>query len=356
MDLDVLTKGTITDCLFSGNKSEGTVNTGATGEGGAIATYNADFYGGSPLTVSGCTLIGNEAIGGSGGTTASGGPAIGGAIESYGGVLNLNSDAFSFNEALGGSSPIGASFAVGGAVNSNSASLLGTSTISDSLFTGNQAITGTGGGIYSFTAGSGAGDLRQPLHAEQHQLPRQPGRRQSRGQRRRGTVADGGAIWNTTSTMSIQGGLIAGNGSIGGRGGNATGAPGGAGGNGVGGGIANLDGGTVTLDGTTISGNAATGGAGGKGTSLGAGGDGLGGAINVNDTSTLGVTGGSIIGNAAIGGSGGGDGEGGGVYNSGTAAFSGVLIALNSALGGPGGGQGVGGGLYIAARRRHALE
>ena len=33
MDLDILTKGTITNCLFAGNKAEGTVNTGATGEG-----------------------------------------------------------------------------------------------------------------------------------------------------------------------------------------------------------------------------------------------------------------------------------------------------------------------------------
>ena len=59
-----------------------------------------------------------------------------------------------------------------------------------------------------------------------------------------------------------------------------------------------------------------------------------------------------IAGNSAIGGQGGGDGEGGGVFNSGTGAnvaLTGVLVSLNSAVGGSGGGKGYCGGLYIAA-------
>ncbi|MGP0065667.1 MAG: beta strand repeat-containing protein [Isosphaeraceae bacterium] len=349
MDLGSLDQGSINASLFSGNEAEGTGDSGSTGQGGAIST-EAEYFGGKgTLTISGSTLVGNEAIGGNGSTTATGGPGIGGAIESYGVPLDLKSDAFLANEALGGSSPFGVSFAVGGAVNSNEVPPSGSSTISDSLFNANQAIGGTGGGTYSFAAGGALGISGTPFTvSDTNFLGNQVvGSQGAVGGA--GTGAEGGAIWNTSADMSIQGGLISGNSAIGGRGGDAKGAPGGAGGNGVGGGIADLYSGTLSLDGVTISGNQAVGGAGGRGTTRGAGGDGLGGGINVDKTSTLTDTGGSIIGNQAIGGANGGDGEGGGVYNSGTAAFSGALIALNAAIGGSGGGQGVGGGLYIAA-------
>jgi hypothetical protein len=59
-----------------------------------------------------------------------------------------------------------------------------------------------------------------------------------------------------------------------------------------------------------------------------------------------------IVGNSAVGGQGGGDGEGGGVFISGTganASFTDVLVALNLATGGSGGGKGYGGGLYISS-------
>jgi hypothetical protein len=51
--------------------------------------------------------------------------------------------------------------------------------------------------------------------------------------------------------------------------------------------------------------------------------------------------------NAAIGGSGGGNGDGGGIYNIGTASLTNTYVAFNEAIGGSGGGQGVGGGLYV---------
>ncbi len=239
------------------------------------------------------------------------------------------------------------SFAVGGAIDSFGFPNDATSTISDSLFSADKAIAGTGGGSLTLTAGGALGISTPFSVSDTSFLGNQVVGSQGTGGGA-GTDAEGGAIWDAGIELSIQGGLIGGNTAIGGNGGNATGAPGGAGGNGVGGGIADLGGGTVTLDGTTLSANAAIGGAGGKGTTRGSGGDGLGGAINVDNTSTLAVTGGSIFLNEAIGGAGGGDGEGGGVYNSGNADFSGVLITLNSALGG-GGGQGIGGGLYIAA-------
>ena len=110
-------------------------------------------------------------------------------------------------------------------------------------------------------------------------------------------------------------------------------------------------GGSAKLSSATIIGNTAIGGAAGKGTTPGVAGDAQGGGV-FEYASTLKITGGVIVGNSAIGGQGGGDGEGGGVFNSGTSAnvaLTDVLVALNSAVGGSGGGKGYGGGLYIAA-------
>ena len=68
-----------------------------------------------------------------------------------------------------------------------------------------------------------------------------------------------------------------------------------------------------------------------------------------NQEAALSVTASEIIGNTAIGGAGGGNGSGGGVYSSGSAAFTDTLITLNQADGGNNGGQGVGGGLDVAS-------
>ena len=101
----------------------------------------------------------------------------------------------------------------------------------------------------------------------------------------------------------------------------------------------------------TIIGNAAIGAAGGKGTTPGVAGDAQGGGV-FEYAATLEITGGTVVGNSALGGPGGGDGQGGGVFISGTganASLTDVLVALNSALGGSNGGKGYGGGLYVAA-------
>jgi hypothetical protein len=98
-------------------------------------------------------------------------------------------------------------------------------------------------------------------------------------------------------------------------------------------------------------GNSAIGGAGGGGADPGLAGDAQGGAV-FEYAGTLKISGGAIVGNSAVGGQNGGDGEGGGVFVSGTganAALTGVLVALNSALGGSGNGKGYGGGLYVAS-------
>ncbi len=77
MDLGTLVQGTITGTLFSGNKAVGTGDGGGSAQGGAISAENEGFPPGSPLNISGSTLVGNEAIGGSGSTTAYGGAAEG---------------------------------------------------------------------------------------------------------------------------------------------------------------------------------------------------------------------------------------------------------------------------------------
>ena len=110
-------------------------------------------------------------------------------------------------------------------------------------------------------------------------------------------------------------------------------------------------GGSAKLTNATIVGNSAIGGAGGSGTTPGLAGDAQGGGV-FEYAATLKISGGLVLGNSAIGGQGGGDGEGGGVFISGTganASLSDVLVALNSAIGGSGGGKGYGGGLYVAS-------
>jgi hypothetical protein len=333
----------IANSVFSGNKAVGTGDTGAQGEGGAIYAT-----GGGNLVVSGSTLIGNEAIGadGSASTGSTGGVATGGAIQNFSCALTLTSDTFSSNEALGGSSPLGVIFAIGGGVNSL---FQGPSTISDSLFSGNQAIAGSGGGTFSLTGGGAVGFVGSPVTVTDTAFLGNQVVGSTGGAGGAGTAADGGAIWTQGQSMTIQDSLIAGNSATGGNGGAASGAPGGAGGNGGGGGIAALLGSAITLDGTDIHDNSAIGGNGGQGSTTGTGGTGEGGGILVDNTSTLTMDGGTIMRNQAIGGAGGGNGEGGGVYNSGTASFSDVRIMHNSAIGGSGGGQGTGGGLYISA-------
>jgi len=163
-----------------------------------------------------------------------------------------------------------------------------------------------------------------------------------------GTEADGGAIWAEGSILTMQGGFVAGDSAVGGRGGDAPGGNGGDGGIGGGGGIANLQGSALTITGTTIVGNSAVGGAGGRGSTRGTGGNGLGGGIENDGISVLDGTGNILMGNAGIGGAGGGNGYGGGVYTLGTTTFTDTLVTLNLAIGGSDGGQGVGGGLYIA--------
>ncbi len=334
----------ITNCVFTGNLALGAAGSGANVEGGAILNYDGI------LDVAGCTFIGNQAVGGSS-TTYSGGSANGGAIVGFTCVVDLTSDSFLGNQVVGGSSPLGAGFTFGGAVNSffgNPQAPNPTSTISNSLFAGNSAVGGSGGGPYSAVNGGALAYIGSPVAISNttfvaNQAVGGPGAAGVAG-----TEADGGAIWaGYGASMSIQGGVIAGNCAVGGGGGADSGGTGGNGANGGGGGIAVVGGESLTINGITITANAATGGAGGKGGTAGTGGNGLGGGIEIDDTSTLTITSGIVIGNLAVGGAGGGAGDGGGVYTLGTTTFIDTLVTLNLAAGGNGGGLGTGGGLYI---------
>jgi len=358
--------------------ANGNANNNGSSDGGGILSFDA-------LTVSSSVLEHNQAPNGFGGAIYSGpdvnaslsvnndvftGNSVGSAAETVGfqlggaifnadgaiatssSVLDLLADSLLRNEALGGSSPMGVQSAIGGAVDSQSGNPFAPnpiSTISNSLFLGNEAIAGTGGGPSAITGGGALGYASTtPLSVSNTNFlgNQVVGSRGPNGGA--GTEADGGGIRAEGSILTIQGGLIVGNNAVGGRGGDAQGSNGGDGGTGGDGGIASLQGSALTITGTTILGNSAEGGAGGRGSARGTGGNGLGGGIETDGTSVLDGTADILLGNSAIGGAGGGNAYGGGVYTLGSTMFTNSLVALNLAVGGTDGGQGVGGGVYIA--------
>ncbi|HKI21707.1 MAG TPA: hypothetical protein VKA15_27700, partial [Isosphaeraceae bacterium] len=223
---------TISSSTFTNNQA-----LGYSAQGGAISSN------GGTLDVAGTTFLGNQAVGGSS-TSGLGGSATGGAIAAFSSVLNLSADTFFGNEALGGSSPMGVQSAIGGAVYSLSGNPFApnpTSTISNSLFLGNEAIAGIGGGPLALTGGGAIGySSNTPLNVSNTNFlgNQVVGSRGLSGGA--GTEADGGAIWAEGSILTIQGGLIVGNNAVGGRGGDAQGSNGGDGGTGGDGGIASL--------------------------------------------------------------------------------------------------------------------
>ncbi len=397
---------TITSCLFSRNLAVGTGDSGSTASGGAIDSGSFGFTDGASITISGSTFAGNQAVGedsNPNGPQYSGitGPALGGAINTTATYLALTSDTFSRNEAVGGSGQ-GLQDVLGGAINSRfmySPSTPSTTTISNSLFTGNQAIGGTGEpGLFDYGEGGALALANTPASMTNTSLIGN----QALGSASNGLeiynpyygpVAIGGAVEVGGAALNVQGGMIAGNLAQGGQGADTTGRAGGTGGYAWGGGIFVGSSGALTLTGTLITGNRAAGGEGGQGSGGGNGGYGQGGAVFVSygasarltDAAIIGntakggaggqgtttpgyaggaqgggvyvyaamlkINGGIIAGNAATGGAGGGYGQGGGVFISGTsanAALTDVLITLNSAIGGSAGGNGYGGGLYIA--------
>ena len=381
---------TITDCAFLGNLATG-VNGGAIGQGGAILVDNGSVsltrstvadnravgadggvitstspvlgFGsgggiavapftitiGTPnLTVNQCTLWGNQAIGGNGGSGNSGASPVvaldigaGGGLWDLSGIVDVNGSTFADNQALGGAGsqatvpspalPAEVGDGIGGGLdNLPFAGVAAIVTVTNCTFVGNVAHGGNGNTVPSGTialTGQGEGGGMSNLLS--------------------GTVA---SVSNCTFT---------GNQAVGGAG-NTGGLIAGAG---IGGGFLNRGGATATLSNCIISHNQAVGGSGNDGSN---GGDGLGGGIANILGSTLTVTNCRLDHNGAVGGAGdvggnGGNGFGGGIYNDGSTAFgvssltiTGSTIFRNDADGGAAGaggsdGQGIGGGLYLAS-------
>lgn len=311
--------GSISSSVFLNNSAVAAAGSGGSAEGGAILSE------GGQLSLSNSQLIGNQALGGSAasGPFASAGFGVGGGLSVEVGGIVISATSFVDNQAVGGSSPNqSGGFALGGGMaTSFPPSPAVSSTISNSLFAGNQAIGGAGA-FATFAAGGGLSNVFNPLTITNTSFLGNSVIGSAGLNGGDGGSAQGGAILNDddgTHPMVIQGGLIAGNSAIGGNGGDATGH-GGQGGEADGGGIANL-GGSMTITGPLLTANLAQGGDGGRGSVGGNGGNGVGGGLYASFGAIV-VTGATITFNVADGGRGGdgtttdgldGQGLGGGV-------------------------------------------
>jgi hypothetical protein len=332
IDLSFVASGsaTISDSTFVGNQALGGTP-GASAGGGALS--NSSNTPGTTMTVTGCTLSGNAAIGAAGGDgLINFGSGQGGGINDFDN-LTVRDSTLTGNLAQG--TPLAPGAAPSQTSNSGSTTAGGgvfclgvyvpdaAVSVADSTLAGNQAIGGAG------AAGSA------------------------------GSIGEGGGI----SLIAVPPALVAdcvvaANVAQGGAGGT-----GGVGATGVSGGIDLSFGSVVTVSNTLLIDNQAIGGAGGDGAK---GGDGVGGGVNVGsgvitgfpDNCSLALTDSILLGNQAIGGAGGsgskgGNGTGGGlsVLAGSSAAVSTSIIVANQAQGGAAGaggtkGSGVGGGVY----------
>jgi hypothetical protein len=362
-------------CTFSGNEAQTlthTVSIDSVAVGGAINSVNyPDDNNSGTLKVFHSTFIGNLAYGYFGGLagaieigagtvssctftnniakgTGPGGSAEGGAVEAEDYFTIISNSSFTGNQAIAspgadGINTVGA--AGGGAINIQGSDVGCTLIVADSLLTGNRAL-GAGGNVGGnlpdgFQNGGGFGGaiaelekasliiLNSTLSNNLAQGGR--GAASPTGGTAPGAVGQGGAIdIELQSTATVIGCTIRGNMARGG-----AGVGGARGGDGVGGGIAvghfpagfgATDTCALTLIGGALTGNVAAGGTGGTGAH---GGYGLGGAIEVglfgaSSLSTAEVTGTLLLENTAVGGTGGVGGSGGNGLGGGICAASGT--------------------------------
>jgi hypothetical protein len=218
---------TVANCTFTGNMALGgsgnTAGSGVVrvgdGVGGGIATamVGAGAPAGSAaqnLTVTGCTFTDNEAVGGAGNTGGvTTGAGIGGGLQTnFGSTVTVSNSGFSGNQAVGSDGVAGQSGGAGlggGITNLGGSSL----TVSGCTLSVNSATGGAGG------AGQNGGD------------------------------GLGGGLYNdATSTLTVTQSIVTGNYANGGAAGG-----GGSDGQGIGGGAYFADGGIVCLDLFTVS-------------------------------------------------------------------------------------------------------
>ena len=278
----------VADTTFLGNEAvggDGGTGNGQSGQGGAFGASAGYGGGANTLALTNVAFVGNQALGGRG--VLGGGIGSGGALFDLSGLsTTITGGTFLGNSAIGGGGGNGNSLAAGGAITSFSSPI----TVNGTSFVGNLAQGGDGGagqdgsraiggaingGIVSNNA-TFTGNLAVGGRGGAAATPTGTGGK--------GGDAEGGAI--NTYNSTINGGLFLGNAAIAGQGG-AGGAQGtgGAGGNASGGAIA-IDvgtyGGTLTINDATFALNLAQGGNGGSGATPGATGQGLGGAIYNN--------------------------------------------------------------------------
>jgi hypothetical protein len=361
---------TISNSTFTANKVLGG-SPGASAGGGALS--NSSFV--STMTVTGCTLKSNAAIGVAGGDGVTNfGFAQGGGINTFANLIVLNST-LSDNLALGtplapGAVPSqtpsnGSATGGGGIVAVMGPPSSGTFvTITDSSLTGNQAVGGPGAPGAAGSVGSGGGILLVSVPSALVagcSITDNESQGGAGGSGGVGAAATGGGLDIFLSSVTVRNTTLARNQAMGGAGGFGA-----KGGDGVGGG---MDVGTgvvfgfpdtasLTLSGSDLDHNQAVGGTGGSGNN---GGNGLGGGLSVLGTSAL-ISNTTFSQNEALGGEAGsggngGNGFGGGIYIGGafmgtvpSVSLTGCSVTGNSAAGGKahGGstGKGIGGGVY----------
>ena len=299
---------TLAGCTITGNRAVG----GGGGDG--ITTGDSEAIGGGvenglgTLNVSGCTITGNQAIGGNDTTISDADPtaggAFGGAIQNnIGGVLNISNSVVADNIARGGATAVGpGSNAQGGGIENSTGFPdppfpVATLMMSNCVVAGNSAIAGQGG----------------------------PGTNPKLVNAQAGFAFGGGIDCSHNGSIAvISCSLITGNSAIGSAGGGHN-----NGGNAYGGGLAvgwgtlvdQTEGSQLTLINSVVTGNQAVGGQGGAHAN---GGNGFGGGLYVGATCSATVSDSRIESNQAIGGEEGkgkgghdGLGIGGGVYNDG---------------------------------------
>ena len=363
-----MSSASLVGCTLTGNQAVGGTGEGGgegDAQGGAIILEGGVVPGVTVLSITGTAIVNNVAIAGNDPTSENAGSAAGGGIDNSSTSITLLNSLVSGNQAIGAasSSPFGAGDAFGGGIDDGE----GAVSITNTPIVGNSAIGGAGISSTTAQGGSGGG-------------------------------ASGGGIYAFGDTVSLTNSPVSGNKAAGGAGGSSGGGQdGGAGGVAVGGGIYTT--GTlgfsivngqfvetdlfssVTATNSSFLGNLAIGGPGAVGNGAGIGGAGgaaTGGAVYGDIGSDVSVSGALVSLNSAIGGAGGagsaagdggsgGDAQGGAFYVNGpstnpfdplpgaTLSLSNVVVTLNSAIGGGAGhdapagsaGQGMGGGIYV---------
>jgi hypothetical protein len=288
---------TISNSLFTGNSAvagpmaDG-INTFGQALGGAIITGFGTVNNVTVLlTLSNSIIVGNEAVGGSGGSTLAyartGGAAGGGILNVRGGALNVAGCTITGNQSIGGASASGTGgVALGGGIDNNNHCTLNLrdSTVSANLSQGGAGATGAAGGM---AAGGGIGnDLGSMATLTNCSLSLNESLGGVGGAGANGGLAVGGGTENAgfvlfgiadASALTLSNCAIFGNVVQGGTAGSSA-----VGGDALGGGLF-AGSGTVVLEAVLVSDNRAQGGADSSGNTSG---NGLGGGVYVDPSAS----------------------------------------------------------------------